>query len=158
MVLFSSSCARLTQIQMKANRLKTSWAVGTVLCASTTEPLLQGRAVLSQQSYCFQPQSLHFQKNQPSKKNKHSPYTLLWTPVHGGTVNTDLRCHQIGHWPSCAAPHRPAVHLPSCSTCHWAQGCAARHSLVPDGLEIFHLEWFTLLPCLLFASTSPCNR
>lgn len=77
MVLFSSSCARLTQTQMKANRLKTSWALGTVLCASTTEPLLQGRAVLSQQNYCFQPQPLHFQKNQPSKKNKHSPYTLL---------------------------------------------------------------------------------
>lgn len=154
MVLFSSSCARLTQIQMKANRLKTSWALGTVLRASTTEPLLRGRAVLSQQSYCFQLVIAILEKSAFKEKTNRTPIHVYCTPSHGGTGAIDLRCHQMWHWPSCAAPHRPVIHLASCSTCHGAQRDAARHSLALGRLVFLHLEWFTLL----FAFTSPCNR
>lgn len=131
MLLFSSSHARFTQIQIKVNRLKTSWALGAVLHTNTTEPLLQAeqcshnRVTASSFSCCTS------RKISLQRKTNQTPTHFKWTPAHHH--DTGPRCHQVWQGPSCAAPHGPATHLCSCSTCHWAQGDAARHSLARAG-------------------------
>lgn len=81
MLLFSSSHARFTQIQIKVNRLKTSWALGAVLRANTTEPLLQAEqcshnGVTASSFSAALPEKSAFRENQ----TKPTPPTLLVDP------------------------------------------------------------------------------
>lgn len=129
MVLFSSSCARLTQIQMKANRLKISWALGTVLRASTTEPLLQGRAVLSQQLLLPASVAALLEKSAFKEKQTKPPYTstghqvivALVTLIPGAT-----RCDRAILCSTPQACNTPSLllHLPlGTGKCCQAQPC-----------------------------------